>query len=186
MDRNSNETCDWGIRFHSRALFALVWSVVSFNPVITLAILVILEIYCIIFQQSLHSVCQRAEVSCFLCCNKRNRRRLHLGSMVLNIKSLVASVQRSLQQGLSWRTTPIVAHFPQSRNSQLWVQASRILKSPLGAHLPPYSHGPIQIQNCVSTSIKQLPLLSGVPISYGPSATYKKYILNLLKADSAL
>lgn len=67
--------------------------------------------------------CLRANVTYFLCCNKRNRRRLHLGSMVLNIKSLVASVQRSLKQGLSWRTTPIVAHFPQSRNSQLWVQA---------------------------------------------------------------
>ena len=66
------------------------------------------------------------------------------------------------------------------------VQASRILKSPLGAHLPPYSHGPIQIQNCVSTSIKQLPLLSGVTISYGPSATHKKYILTLPKEVTAV
>ena len=66
------------------------------------------------------------------------------------------------------------------------VQASRILKSPLGAHVPPYSHGPIQIQNCVSTSIKQLPLLSGVTISYGPSATHKKYILTLPKEVTAV
>lgn len=64
--------------------------------------------------------CLRANVTYFLCCNKRNRRRLHAGNMVLNAKSLVASVQRSLQQDLSWRTTPIVAHFPQSMDSQLW------------------------------------------------------------------